>query len=224
MNSHHFSHLNIMEKRCRPEAGHFKQLNDIQLPKVEKRRVKQVIVLPDDYIVERIVAKLQRQNSTEYLVNWAGYRPEEATWEPAAHIPDWLLEDFEKPCQDEALIYDCRERLSLTFERGLKARLVADFNIEMKHAVFRALFPMIKPALSSSWQEITEEDFRRAGFQLQLEQIVSRTGLRRKIVFPILVQLSLGRSPTFFDDNGQKAATRRVERVRLQFRKMNYFP
>ena len=224
MNSHHFSHLNIMEKRCRPEAGHFKQLNDIQLPKVKKRRVKQVIVLPDDYIVERIVAKRQRQNSTEYLVNWAGYRPEEATWEPAAHIPDWLLEDFEKPCQDEALIYDCRERLSLTFERGLKARLVADFNIEMKHAVFRALFPMIKPALSSSWQEITEEDFRRAGFQLQLEQIVSRTGLRRKIVFPILVQLSLGRSPTFFDDNGQKAATRRVERVRLQFRKMNYFP
>ena len=213
-----------MEKRCRPEAGHFKQLNDIQLPKVKKRRVKQVIVLPDDYIVERIVAKRQRQNSTEYLVNWAGYRPEEATWEPAAHIPDWLLEDFEKPCQDEALIYDCRERLSLTFERGLKARLVADFNIEMKHAVFRALFPMIKPALSSSWQEITEEDFRRAGFQLQLEQIVSRTGLRRKIVFPILVQLSLGRSPTFFDDNGQKAATRRVERVRLQFRKMNYFP
>ena len=213
-----------MEKRCRPEAGHFKQLNDIQLPKVKKRRVKQVIVLPDDYIVERIVAKRQRQNSTEYLVNWAGYRLEEATWEPAAHIPDWLLEDFEKPCQDEALIYDCRERLSLTFERGLKARLVADFNIEMKHAVFRALFPMIKPALSSSWQEITEEDFRRAGFQLQLEQIVSRTGLRRKIVFPILVQLSLGRSPTFFDDNGQKAATRRVERVRLQFRKMNYFP
>ena len=213
-----------MEKRCRPEAGHFKQLNDIQLPKVKKRRVKQVIVLPDDYIVERIVAKRQRQNSTEYLVNWAGYRPEEATWEPAAHIPAWLLEEFEKPCQDGALIYDCQERLSLAFERGLKARLVADFNIEMKHAVFRALFPMIKPALSSSWQEITEEDFRRAGgFQLQLEQIVSRTGLRRKILFPILVQLSLGRSPTFFNENGQKAPTRRVERVRLQFRKMNYF-
>ena len=92
-----------MEKRCRPEAGHFKQLNDIQLPKVKKRRVKQVIVLPDDYIVERIVAKRQRQNSTEYLVNWAGYRPEEATWEPAAHIPDWLLEDFEKPCQERTI-------------------------------------------------------------------------------------------------------------------------
>lgn len=216
-----------MEKRCRPEAGRFKQLNDIQLPKVKKRRVKRVIVLPDDYIVERIVAKRQREKRTEYLweylVNWAGYRPEEATWEPAAHIPAWLLEDFEKPCQDEALIDDSREKLSLTFERGLKARLVADFNLEMKHAVFRALFPMIKPALSSSWQEITEEDFRRAGFQLQLEQIVSRTGLRRKIVFPILVQLSLGRSPTFFNDNGQKAATRHVERVRLQFRKMNYF-
>ena len=216
-----------MEKRCRPEAGRFKQLNDIQLPKVKKRRDKRVIVLPDDYIVERIVAKRQREKRTEYLweylVNWAGYRPEEATWEPAAHIPAWLLEDFEKPCQDEALIDDSREKLSLTFERGLKARLVADFNLEMKHAVFRALFPMIKPALSSSWQEITEEDFRRAGFQLQLEQIVSRTGLRRKIVFPILVQLSLGRSPTFFNDNGQKAATRHVERVRLQFRKMNYF-
>jgi len=213
-----------MEKRCRPEAGHFKQLNDIQLPKVKKRRVKRVTVLPDDYIIERIVAKRQREKTTEYLVNWAGYRPEEATWEPAAHIPAWLLEDFERPCQDEALICDCRERLSLTFERGLKARLVADFNLEMKHAVFRALFPMIKPSLSSSWQEITEDDFRRAGFQLQLERTVSRTGLRRKIVFPILVQLSLGRSPTFFNDNGQKAVTRRVERVRLQFRKMNYFP
>jgi len=106
----------------------------------------------------------------------------------------------------------------------LKARLVPDFNLEKKHAVFRALFPMIKPALSSSWKEIIEDDFRGAGFQLQLEQIVSRTGLRRKTVFPILVQLSLGRSSTFFNDNGQKAETRRVERVRLQFRKMNYFP
>ena len=31
-------------------------------------------------------------------------------------------------------------------------------------------------------------------------------------MFPILVRLSLGRSPTFFNDNGQKAATRGVER------------
>ena len=120
---------------------------------------------------------------------------------------DWLLEDFEKPCEDEALIYDSLERLSLTFERGLKACLVADFNLEMKHMVFQALFLMIKPALSSSWQEITEDNLRRARFQLQLEQIISRTGLRWKIMFPILVQLSWGRSQTFFNDNGQKAVT-----------------
>ena len=215
-----------MEKRCRPEAGHFKELNDVQLPKVKKRRVKNVTVLPDEYIIERIVAKRTREKTAEYLVNWAGYRPEEATWEPAAHIPAWLLEDFEKPSHDEALICDSRERLSLVFERalGLKARLLVDASLEMKHAVFRALFPTIKPALSSSWQEISEEDFRRAGFQHQLEKIVTRTGLRRKIVFPIRVQLSLGRSPTFFDDKGQKAVTRCVQRVKLQFRKINYLP
>lgn len=213
-----------MEKRCRPEAGHFRQLSDVQLPKVKRRKVKQVTVLPDEYIVERIVAKRTREKTAEYLVNWAGYRPEEATWEPAAHIPAWLLEEFEKPCQDHALICDSRERLSLALERGLKARLVADVNLEMKHVVFRALFPTIKPEMSSSWQKISEEDFRRAGFQHQLERIVSRTGLRRKIVFPILAQLSLGRSPTFFDDSGQKAVTRRVERVRLQFKKINYLP
>lgn len=152
-------------------------------------------------------------------MNWAGYRPKEATWEPAVHIPAWLLEDFEKPCQDEALICDSRERLSLTFERGLKARLVVDVNLEMKHAIFRVLFPTTKLTLSSSWQEICEEDFRKAGFQHQLEKIASRTGLRRKIVFLVLVQLSLGWSPTFFDGYGQKAATWCVERVRLQFRK-----
>ena len=161
-----------MAKRYRPEAGHFKQLNDIQLPKVKKRRVKQVTVLPDEYIIERIVAKRRREERTEYLVNWAGYKPEEATWEPAANIPAWLLEDFEKPCQDEALICDSRERLSLTFERGLKARLLVDANLEMKHAVFRALFPTIKPTLCWSRQQICEEDFRRAGFQHQLEKIV----------------------------------------------------
>ena len=144
-----------MEKRCRPEAGHYKQLNDIQLPKVKKRRVKQVAVLPDEYIIERIVGKRRREKTTEHLVDWAGYRPEEATWEPSAHIPAWLLEDFEKPCQNEALICDSRERLSLTFERVLKAPLIADLNLEMKHAVFRALFSMIKPALSKSWQELT---------------------------------------------------------------------
>ena len=84
-------------------------------------------------------------------MNWAGYRPEEATWEPSAHIPAWLLDDFKKPCQNEALICDSRERLSLTFEGGLNTPLVADLNLEMKHAVFCALFPMIKPALSMSW-------------------------------------------------------------------------
>ena len=209
-----------MANRCRPEAGHFKQLNDIQFPKVKKRRVKQVTVLPDEHIIKRLVAKRRREEKMEYLVNWAGYRPEEATWEPAANIPAWLLEDFEKPCQDKGLICDSRERLSLTFERGLNACLVVDVNLEMKHAVFCALFPTIKPTLSSPWQQICEEDFRRARFQHQLEKIVSRTGLRQKIVFPILVQLSLGKSPTFFDGNKQKAATWCVERARLQFRKM----
>jgi len=120
-----------MEKHCLPEAGHFKQLNDIQLPKVKKPIVKRIIFLPHGSIIERIVAKRQREKRTEYLINWAGYRPEEATWEPAAHIPAWLLEDLEKPCQDQALICDSRERLPLTFERGLKARLVPDFDVEI---------------------------------------------------------------------------------------------
>ena len=150
-------------------------------------------------------------------MNWAGYRPEEATLEPAAHIPAWLLEEFKKPCQDDVLICDNHERLSRAFETGLKVSLVVDVSLEMKHAAFRTMFPTIKPELSSSWQEISEEGFRSAGFQHQLERIISRTGLRHKIVFPILVHLSLGTSPTFFDNNGQKAVTRCAECVRLQF-------
>ena len=148
-------------------------------------------------------------------MNWAGYRPEEATWEPAAHIPAWLLEDFEKPSHDEALICDSRERLSLVFERGLEAHLLVDASLEMKHAVFRALFPTIKPALSSSWQEISEEDFHRARFQHQLEKIVTRTAARSSF-------RSLSNS--VWDDKGQKAVTRCVQRVKLQFRKINYLP
>lgn len=58
------SYVNIMAKRCRPEAGHFKQLNDIQLPKVKRRRVGQVTVLPDEYIIERIVAMRRREETT----------------------------------------------------------------------------------------------------------------------------------------------------------------
>jgi hypothetical protein len=49
----------------------------------------------EKYSVEVIMNVRGSGKSRRYLVAWEGYGEEEQTWEPAAHLDDQLVADFE---------------------------------------------------------------------------------------------------------------------------------
>jgi Chromo (CHRromatin Organisation MOdifier) domain len=43
-------------------------------------------VLEEEYDVEKIIGKRNRNGTTEYLVRWLGYESDENTWEPTGNL------------------------------------------------------------------------------------------------------------------------------------------
>ena len=48
----------------------------------------------DVHEVESIVDSRETEGQVEYLIKWKGYSTAQNTWEPAAHIPDALVTEF----------------------------------------------------------------------------------------------------------------------------------
>lgn len=95
------------------------------------------------YEVERIVAKRVKGGKAEYFIQWQNYFPSEKTWEPAEHLTEDLIAGFENRSVDPLRADECRERLSLLFEKGLKAPMACNETITMRHDVLRAIFPRL---------------------------------------------------------------------------------
>ena len=88
--------------------------------------------------VERVVAKRIQGRETAYFVQWKHYSPEQNTWEPADYLPEELIAAFEDRSVDPLRAEECRERLALLFEKGLKSPLTCNETITMRHdAPFR---------------------------------------------------------------------------------------
>jgi hypothetical protein len=145
-----------MSKRARLDAGFFKTLLDVPLPR--SRSKPKLEVFKDDFLVERIIAKRQRGRDIEYLIKGQNFFPEDNTWEPSRHIPLHLRDSFEIPSPHSSLVEDGLLRIGLLFERGLKASLMSDVSHEVRHDVMRTIFPIIPSTLKSSWHELNEGD------------------------------------------------------------------
>ena len=92
------------------------------------------------YEVERVVAKRVKRAEAEYFIHWKNYFPSENTWEPAEHLPEDIIAAFENRSVDPLRVDECRERLALLFEKGLKSPTACNETITMRHDVLRALF------------------------------------------------------------------------------------
>ena len=115
------------------------------------------------YEVERIVAKRVQGGRAEYFIQWQSYSPSENTWEPAEHLPEELITAFENRSVDPFRTDECRERLALLFEKGLKLPLGCDETIMIRHDVVRALFPGLPSDLRGSLYLASEEELIAAG-------------------------------------------------------------
>ncbi|KAK2546828.1 hypothetical protein P5673_033446 [Acropora cervicornis] len=153
------------------------------------------------------------------------YRPRvrpavmENTWEPAEHLPEERITAFECRVVDRVCADECKERLALLFEKGLKSPLACNESITMKHVLLRSIFPEMLSALCRSPYLAGEEERIRAGFGSYMKQHLTVTGGGCRVDTPVSIKLFLGKSPAFMDDDGRKTASRPVERVQLKFTK-----
>ena len=155
-----------MSKRARHQPGFYSSLlNDVcDRDFGSKYRSKQKPFVMGVYEVERIVAKRKRGGKEEYFIQWKDYSAAENTWEPPEHFAEDLVAAFEKRSVDPVRADECRERLGLLFEKGLKTPLACNETITMRHDVLRALFPEMPLELRGAPYLASKEKLVGAGF------------------------------------------------------------
>lgn len=210
-----------MSKRARHQPGFYASLFDDVYDRglSYKYRPKLKPVVMGVYEVERIVSKRNQGGSVEYFVQWKNYSSTENTWEPSEHLPEDLIAAFERKLVDPVRIDECRERLALLFEKGLKVTLACNENIVMRHDVMRALFPGLPLDLRTTPYLADEDEMIAAGLGPYLKKCLTVTGGGCRVDTPVSIKLFLGKSPVFLDEQGRKTASRPVEKVQVKFTK-----
>ena len=201
-----------MDKRKRPAAGYFSELERCELPKFKKRSVTTREVLDGPFFVDKLLAKKRKGHEVQFLVKWQMWSICDSTWEPAMHIPKPIIQEFERPSPSAERIEDAIERLAYLLERGLKKGLQYTETLEIKHEVVRSIFPRMPSEISRRSYQATEKEFRDAGLGDNLERTVTVTGARRRIEFPVSLRLVLGLSPKF-----EEWKSRHVQRLKVSF-------
>ena len=208
-----------MSKRARHQPGFYATLlNGFNL----KYRPKVKPTVMGVYEVERIVAKRVQGGRAEYFIQWQSYSPSENTWEPAEHLPEELITAFENRSVDPFRADECRERLALLFEKGLKSPLACNETITIRHDVVRVLFPGLPSDLRGSPYLAREEELIATGLGPYLKRCLTVTGGGCRVDAPVSLKLFLGESLSFVDEQGHKTAPRPVEKVQIKFTK-SYF-
>ena len=137
-------------------------------------------------------------------------------------MPEDFIVAFENRSVDPLRADECRERLSLLLEKGLKAYLACNETITMRNDVVRAIFPGLPSDLRGCPYLASEEELIAAGLDFSLKKCPTVTGGGCQVHAPVYLKLFLGNSPAFLDEHGRKIASRPVERVQVKFTK-SYF-
>ena len=162
-----------MSKRARHQPGFYATLSYDVCDRAcnLKYRPKVKATVMGIYEVERIVAKRVKEGKAEYFIQWQNYCPSENTWEPAKHLPEDLVTAFENRYVDPLRADECRERLALLFEKGLKSPLACNETMTMRHDVLRAIFPGLPSDLRGSPYPASEEELIAAGLGPLSEEV-----------------------------------------------------
>lgn len=169
-----------IQKRSRPPQGYYKILENAAIARDRKICDRNPDVL-GIYQAERIVAKKIHNGKALFMVNWHGYCPSENTWEPKVRLPPELLEALWNSDPDLVRVEEARERIGLTFERGMKVPLQHEEPIEICHDVVRFLFPNAPAQLQQKPTEINDRELEDAGLGPYIERTINANGNRCRI-------------------------------------------
>ena len=103
---------------------------------------------------------------------------------------------------DPLRLDECRERLALVFEKGLRSPLGFSDTITMRHDVLRSIFPKMPTDLRATPYLADEEDPVRAELSPFIKKCLTVTGGGCLVNTP--VKLFLGKSPAFLDEKGRR--------------------
>ena len=140
-------------------------------------------------------------------------------WEASEHIPEELITAFKSRCVDPVHRDECKERLALLFERGLKSPLGCNETIIMRHDVLWSIFLGLPFDLRSTPYLVSEEELFTAGLGPYLKRILTVTGGGCHVNTPVKLKLLLGKSPAFLGVSGRKTLSHPIEKVQVQFTK-----
>jgi hypothetical protein len=85
--------------------------------------------------------------------------------------------------------------------------------LEIDHSVVRSIFPLLPSIPSKEFNKLSEDVMASAGLQPFFERTISLTGTKRKVIVPVLLKLSLGKAPSFYDQDRNKSKSRYIERI-----------
>ena len=100
--------------------------------------------------------------------------------------------------------------------------LACDETITIRHDVVQALFPGLSSDLRGSLYLTSEEELIAAGLGPYLKRCLTVTGGGCRVDAPVSLELFLGKSLSFVDEQSCKTAPRPVQKVQIKFMK-SYF-
>ena len=170
---------------------------------------------------ERVLAMRQRKGQPrEYLVKWKNFDRAESSWQPERHLNKPLLESFRRPSVDagEELQAYVRDLLCDELARCLNRPLQSRICLPCHHRVVFDIFK-IRPVPINTKVWLDRGQFERAGFEQCIERTVNPLGHKRVIDFPVLLKVSLRRSPKSWAGDGQVIPGHCIPVFSLQFTK-----
>lgn len=142
------------------------------------------------------------------MIKWKGYLAEASTWEPSAHIPPYVRNDFMNPPVS-------RERLecaALTFEYAIQQRLRSRNNrtiINFDLDIFRFCFGVDKCIL------LERSDLDKLPLSRHWYYNINRNGRGTQLSFPVKAEPRLWMRKTFVHNDNGKVILQPVPTERL---------
>ena len=118
-------------------------------------------------------------------MKWKDYSTFECTWEPASHLPHWMVREYKEPKNtlERIQVEEVSDTLLVNIQQRLHRRTGPHFYINIRHDVFRCLMPQRENCL------YFKSDFDQFIFPNGWDVVLySKQGEGRKINFPMYIK------------------------------------
>ncbi|CAG2226428.1 unnamed protein product [Mytilus edulis] len=156
---------------------------------VQKREV-----LPEEYHIERLIARKFEKHEFLYLVKWHGFPESDSTWEPTGHIDEESLQNYECPIISSDRLSYAAKQFEDTVQQRLRCKESA---IRFDLDVYRYCFLTDEKLLVNG-----VGDLKRLPMSDNWYYRINDKGRGLKLSFPLTLIPKLQHKKVYFKSNG----------------------